>query len=184
LKASPENLQDSEPSMSPPTEWVERLFAKLLTLYGTRFADMWRGVAVEDVKKTWGAALARYPLETIRDALVKLTSSSTYPPTLPEFVALCESCYRPAPQKALTLELPPPDPEAAQKMRALFEKQAAEMSDKCEPGKGSRKWAYDVLERAKRGEGYPLTQTAVQIAEEAVRIDRMLRAKPAPQADA
>ena len=80
-----------------PSGWVERLFTKMVSFYGARFADAWRGVDVAQVKADWAEELADYGVDEIRRSIARLRDRP-FPPTLPEFLLLCR---------------PKPDPQAA-----------------------------------------------------------------------
>lgn len=82
-------------STSLPLEWVERVFRRMASAYGSLFADRWRGVNLVDVKRDWAEQLGAFTGEELRRGLDNLP---TFPPTLPEFKALCR---------------PKPHPEAA-----------------------------------------------------------------------
>jgi hypothetical protein len=56
--------------------------------YGSRFADMWAGVDLEEMKQYWAGklgALSRAELATG----YRMLDSKDWPPTLPEFIKLC-----------------------------------------------------------------------------------------------
>lgn len=80
----------NEPSNTTalPTAWIERLFARLLTLYGRKFADQWGCVDATDLKAAWARDLADMQPERIAMGL-EACKSRPFPPTLPEFRALC-----------------------------------------------------------------------------------------------
>jgi hypothetical protein len=80
------------------TKTVERLFARMAALYGSRFADQWAGINPVDVKKCWSEEIAAYPMRQIAAAVNALTTKN-WPPTLPEFLELIEA-QRPAPNTA------------------------------------------------------------------------------------
>jgi len=71
-----------------PLEWIERLFEHMTGLYGARFLDLWRGVDMDAVKETWATALGTLTREELRRGHAALTSRE-FPPTLPQFLALC-----------------------------------------------------------------------------------------------
>ena len=51
----PEALAESSTSPQPlPTAWIERVFERLSALYGSKFADLWRGCDIEGVKSRLG----------------------------------------------------------------------------------------------------------------------------------
>jgi len=67
---------------------VDSLFALMSGTYGSKFADLWRGTDLAAVRRLWGKKLATLSRDELRrgsDALM----GRPYPPTLPEFVALC-----------------------------------------------------------------------------------------------
>lgn len=70
---------------------VDRLFARFVAMYGApAMQRMWADAPMDGVKETWGAALGRFSLEQILAGLQALDASGAkFPPTLPEFVALC-----------------------------------------------------------------------------------------------
>ena len=67
---------------------VERVFGVLASFYGARFADMWRGVDPGAVKAQWAHALSDVSDEELRTGLAACRGR-VWPPTLPEFLALC-----------------------------------------------------------------------------------------------
>lgn len=78
-----------------PIDAIERLFARFTLAYGTDKANsMWRGQDGGAVKVFWARELARFTGEELRAAMDALyVAHPSWPPTLPEFCALC----RPAP---------------------------------------------------------------------------------------
>jgi hypothetical protein len=57
-------------------------------LYGARFADAWRGVDPERVKRVWGEELSGFSGDEIARGVTALKTRD-WPPTLPEFAKLC-----------------------------------------------------------------------------------------------
>jgi hypothetical protein len=78
--------------------------------YGARFADAWRGVEAETVKAVWAKKLGGLRPEQIRRGIAGLEQCK-FPPTLPEFVALCKQ----AAPEAHRLKLPVPRPSPEQR---------------------------------------------------------------------
>lgn len=77
--------------------WLNKFATHMVTADG-------RDEGVENARRTWGSALARYSLDVVRAALGKCLGDKPlfpeFPPSLPQFVAVCESCrpretYRP-----------------------------------------------------------------------------------------
>lgn len=85
-------------SHSLPTAVIDRLFDRLTCLYGSKFIDMWRDADINAVKSLWAEKLGGFcdNLPAIRFALDSL-DDSPWPPTLPEFLAICRRAPRPQP---------------------------------------------------------------------------------------
>jgi hypothetical protein len=75
-------------SKSLPTEWIERLFDRLAAYYGSRFADMWRGCDLAEIKRVWAAELGAFSREELARG-ADACRTRDWPPTLPEFLKLC-----------------------------------------------------------------------------------------------
>lgn len=94
-----EQAQQNETSLANvrvfPDAWIERLFNRLSALYGSKFADLWRGTDLENVKRTWAEKLGGFAdrPEIIRYAL-DACDDRPWPPTLPEFIGLCRDQAR------------------------------------------------------------------------------------------
>lgn len=73
-----------------PEKWIEQLFSEMSVLYGSKFADLWAGTAPAQVRAGWAKKLAGFEdhPKAIRAALDSL-DERPFPPTLPEFVAIC-----------------------------------------------------------------------------------------------
>ena len=88
-----------------PVKWVDRIFAHLMALYGSRFLDMWRGTDLAAVKVMWAEKLGGFESnpDAIKAALDAL-DDKPFPPTLPEFLHLCRDAARRAPPTILALD--------------------------------------------------------------------------------
>jgi hypothetical protein len=89
---------------------VERIHARLLVRYGSRWINLWSGVEAELVQRDWAMELGGISDAAIAHALDNLPAE--FPPTVAQFRA---SCVAHAPTfKAL----PPPaqDPEVARRV--------------------------------------------------------------------
>ena len=92
------------------SKWIERVFAKLLSIYGDGFASNWAHTNIDEVKATWADALGGFDADAIGNAL-KDCYDEEYCPKLPKFVALCRKhVIRPIALQDVT---PIPAPQAA-----------------------------------------------------------------------
>lgn len=74
-----------------PAQWVDRLFDRFTAIFGAqKVAGMWAGASMPLVKQTWAEQLGRIDPDMVRAGLQRMVDEGTeWPPTLPEFVALC-----------------------------------------------------------------------------------------------
>ena len=91
LTLTPPSSADAQP-LRP--DWVKALFAKFSARYGTLFADRYAGVPQDVLIAEWGAELAGCSGEDIRRGLDGCRDLK-FPPTLPEFLALCRPPIEP-----------------------------------------------------------------------------------------
>ncbi len=87
-----------------PSAWIDRLFDRFAVLYGKHWFDLWVDVPMADVKDGWSDGLRGISGQQIIAGLEKV---GKFPPTLPEFVALCKP---PAVAAAHRPFLPAPKP--------------------------------------------------------------------------
>lgn len=77
----------AKPSVLPDA-WIERLFSQFAAAYGRKFADLWLGCALGDVKALWAEELGSMTREELAAGWAACKRRE-WPPTLPEFVNLC-----------------------------------------------------------------------------------------------
>ena len=89
--------------MALPLPWVDRIFDKLMLVYGRDFTGRWDGLPMASVKTDWAHELSGFEAhpEAIKHALLSLNPAK--PPTVLEFRQLAAN----APKMA-AIELPPP----------------------------------------------------------------------------
>ena len=77
-----------------PKEWIERLFLRFQTLYGSRATAMWNDVPKADLMDAWQTGLASYTGTHMVEALSELPKRyPDWPPTLGEFMGLCKEAW-------------------------------------------------------------------------------------------
>lgn len=77
-----------------PVTWVESLFARMTAMYGAKFADMWRGADVEQVKALWAEEMGKLSNEELKRGFGALMTRD-WPPSLPEYIKLCKPAVDP-----------------------------------------------------------------------------------------
>ena len=77
-----------------PSVWVERIFSRLMGIYGNQFAAKWDGCDLENVKQVWAEELGGFhdQPEAIAYALKHLDQK--FPPSALEFKELCRKSPR------------------------------------------------------------------------------------------
>ncbi|OYD64825.1 UNVERIFIED_ORG: hypothetical protein BDU10_7446 [Burkholderia sp. CF145] len=86
-------------SRTVPEHWIEKLFSRMASIWGSRFADMWRDCDLDEVKATWRAGLADVTDDGLKRGVAALFHEKS-PPPLPRFIELCQP--QPAMYSALT----------------------------------------------------------------------------------
>ena len=77
-------------STALPNAWIERLFVRLASIYGNKFADMWAGQDVVGVRQMWANELSGFSADEIRGGLDRMRfKHPSWPPSLFDFMELC-----------------------------------------------------------------------------------------------
>jgi hypothetical protein len=154
------------PANAVPAAWVESLFEKMATIYGSRFHALWGDVDPHSVRKTWGVELAKLSPEQLRAGVHSLCDTLADPPTLPRFMGHCRAARQ---QQANAPQLtdqrradPATQREGMQRFRDAVRPLAMGRSN---PGS---KWARDLLARGTGPYGATLTPEVRRVAERAV----------------
>lgn len=82
------------PARAIPEHWIESLFEKMAFTYGTKFADQWRGIDTDGIKRHWAEKLGALTNQELAHGVLKLETRD-WPPTLPEFLKLCRPVIDP-----------------------------------------------------------------------------------------
>jgi hypothetical protein len=73
-----------------PDSWVEKLFERMVGLYGNKFLDMWGKTDLLQVKAIWAQELGKLSREEIAKGANALINQE-WCPTLPQFIKLCRT---------------------------------------------------------------------------------------------
>lgn len=180
LKPITPRLEDfrAEPTTSP-SDTANNVFKVFHGFYGNLFLSKFvngqtdaDGVdqGVVSARAIWAHGLRGFDVEVVKSALARtMDTHPEFPPTLPQFVALCKAC---APREVYRVALPPaaPNPEIAKKAReaslAMKKKSAA-----TEPADGLNLLKQAIADAVRCGGGNEGAELA--------RLDRMFAGVPA-----
>lgn len=74
---------------------IDRLFGEMAAMYGSKFADLWAGCDIEQVKAKWVEKLKPFAAHPgVVQAALKALDYHPNPPTCPTFVGLCRDAMR------------------------------------------------------------------------------------------
>lgn len=76
------------PAAAVPESWIDSLFTRMIGMYGSKFADLWRGTDLQSVRRLWASELFSLTREELKLGVAMLHTRA-FPPTLPEFMGLC-----------------------------------------------------------------------------------------------
>ena len=119
---------------SPSTQLAQRVFRAMHGYYGALFLSKWANGVVEngedrgvaDAMRVWAYELRRYDAKVVLDAISRCkTAHPEYPPSLPQFVGLCEAVKPREVFKALPMSAElyaERSKEAREKLRQLRER--------------------------------------------------------------
>ena len=79
---------DGWPQDALPKRWIESLFERMELSYGAKFTNSWGGIDPHKMRLFWARELAGTTPEQMK-AGVEAMKRAEWPPTLPEFVAMC-----------------------------------------------------------------------------------------------
>lgn len=100
--------------------WVERLFSRLASFYGSAFGRQWDGTNLAEVKLAWAEKLGGFTADQIGDALVAI-ETKPYPPNLPEFLAACREAAKRIGNPVQALPAPDIPPDVIEHRRKVLE---------------------------------------------------------------
>ena len=149
--------------MDQQNAWIERVFARLGSIYGSEFIYKYADIDKDELKRTWTHTLGGFAADDIAGAL-QACLSMPKAPNAPEFAALCR-------QNMNARLTPVEQPLTADERKAaakIADKVATEFKAKDE-AKGYmfngvlitpyKQWAIDLMRREAAGESLPFIST-------------------------
>lgn len=139
-----------------PDSWISKIFEHMAGLYGSKFSDLWSGSNLETVQRIWADKLGGFKSmpNAIKEALDAL-DSKPFPPTLPEFLALCREAGRRHSAPVQSIGYTPTPEEQARASETITK--AAERMTKTDT-RNHRQWAEKLKARHEAGEALSITQ--------------------------
>lgn len=161
----PSSSAELWPADGVPEHWINELFKRMGRTWGNSFLEKWPQEDLRGVKIEWARALRKLSTAELKagvDALMTLK----FPPSLPEFFALC---------KQMRLQDMPSTPYLTDQTRASEKVVAANMGRLREimqplmqPKEPTAEWAYKLLMLGTQKNGKPLTFEGIKCATDAI----------------
>lgn len=171
LTPQPSTYKPSEsvepwPQDGVPESWVNELFKRMSRMWGNAFLDKWPADDLRGVKIEWSRALRKLSNRELKAGVDSLLTLK-FPPSLPEFHALCkQQRLAEMPRHDLLTDQTRADPnvviENVQRMREI-------VAPLLQPKVPTAEWAFQVLMRGEsKWLGKPLTAEVVRCATDAI----------------
>lgn len=127
-----QNANPQQQSTAISAELIDRLFKGMGNAYGALMLDRWKDCDLADVKALWLRQLSRHTVAQFAEASKQMLTVCPFPPTLPEFDALCVAAGKKgitiAAHRPAVLTLPSRDtPDAIAEARARCMETAARL---------------------------------------------------------
>jgi hypothetical protein len=164
--SKPSESVEPWPQDGVPEHWVNELFKRMSRMWGNAFLDKWPADDLRGVKIEWAKGLRKLSNAELKagvDALLSLK----FPPSLPEFHALCKQMrLAEQPQHDLLTDQTRAAPEVAHANTELMRAAVARLLNRSEP---TAEWAFQVLMRGKsKFLGKPLTAEVIRCCADAI----------------
>lgn len=157
---------DLWPADAAPRHWVAALFEKMTRMWGNTFLDKWRDVDLEGVMVEWGKGLRKLSTAELK-AGVDALMTMKFPPSLPEFYALCKArrLVEAATESVKLTDQTKADPARVKANLEAIRNVSAAFRQQKEP---SAKWAFRLLIRGAAPSGAALGSEAIRCAYDAI----------------
>jgi hypothetical protein len=165
LMSKPSESVEPWPQDGVPEHWVNELFKRMSRMWGNAFLDKWPADDLRGVKIEWAKALRKLSNAELKagvDALLTLK----FPPSLPEFHALCKQ-MRLIEQPKTDLLTDQTRADAAT-VEANMRRMREIIAPLMRPREITAEWAYHVLMRGESRSGKPLTAEVVRCCSDAI----------------
>lgn len=163
--STPSRSADGWPQNAVPESWVNELFRRMSRMWGNAFIDKWPAEDLDGVKVEWAKGLRKLSNAELK-AGVDALMTQKFPPSLPDFYALCKMrrLVEAASQPALS-DFTRADPNEVQANLKRMREALAPLAFPKEP---NAEWAYRLLMRAKSDSGAALSYEVIRCASDAI----------------
>lgn len=156
---------DLWPQDAAPRHWVAALFEKMTRMWGNTFLDKWRDVDLEGVMQEWGKGLKKLSTAELKAGVDGLMMQK-FPPSLPEFYAICKMRRLvEAAQEPVLIDQRKADPNEVQSNLKRMRDALAPLS---RPKEISAEWAFKLLMKDRSGADSSLPYEVVRCASDAI----------------
>lgn len=154
------------PADAVPESWVNALFAKMHRMWGNTLIDKWPANDLPGVKIEWGKGLRKLSNGELKAGVDGLMTLK-FPPSLPEFYAMCKS--------RRLVEMAAAGPRIEDQTKAdpsVVEANLLRMREILKPltypKVPTAEWAFKLLMRRESASGKPLTAEVIRCATDAI----------------
>lgn len=162
----PSSSAELWPQDGVPEHWVTELFRRMGRMWGNVFLDKWPEEDLRGVKIEWARGLRKLSSAELKSGVDALLTQK-FPPSLPEFFALCKSrrFVEAATQGTLITDQAKADPVKVEANLAAIRRVRAAFAQAKEP---SAVWAFRLLLRGHTASHNALGSAAVKCAYDAI----------------
>lgn len=163
--SKPSRSAEGWPQDAVPESWVNELFRRMSRMWGNSFLDKWPAEDLDGVKVEWAKGLRKLSNAELK-AGVEALMTQKFPPSLPDFYALCKMrrLVEAAAQPQLQ-DFTRADPNEVQANLKRMRAALAPLAVRKEP---SAEWAYELLMRSKSDSGAALSYEVIRCASDAI----------------
>lgn len=137
------------------------MFLRMGSIYGSKFADMWRDQDIDVVKAMWADEMGKLRNDQLKTGY-GLLMTKTWPPSLPEYVQMCKSESGKDPSHVFALPAPKSELSREKAAAMLVELGAAEVM---KPKADHKLWAKKIIERSRQRD-HGLSSLQIRFAKE------------------
>jgi len=163
--SKPSKSVEGWPQDAVPESWVNELFKRMSRMWGNSFIDKWPAEDLDGVKVEWAKGLRKLSNAELK-AGVDALMTQKFPPSLPDFYALCKMRRLvEVAQQPVLADNRRADPNEVQENLKRIREALAPLS---QPKEITAEWAFRLLMKDRSGENSGLPYEIVRCASDAI----------------